>query len=401
MASPLGQRIRTIFIDEFHDLCAPHPDRQQVWDDACRAIAQIPKQRTFVSATHPPHLHRVFLRKAHIDSHSPIRVIRASTDRPELAYYVLGLSHPSTGGALWLSTISLVTRLIELLAPDERILVFFERREEADAFSNTTGCAVYHSKLETVGNNTKAHNLSRWDNGASPVMAATTAAAQGVDRPYIKFVLIYRGTFGMVSYAQQGGRGGRGGRPSYVILLRGNIPVSPYCQTHTHNSEEDIKCDGPLVNYIANKGTCRRKTLLTTMDGEDGSFTCLDKPGCNRCDVCDPDGDMLKIVRAAMIPEPAYLPYQAAIMSSSRASGSDRHHAPQPPPPEPHVTVLAATHPHRKVAPNRAISTGTLITDEVGGRRFEKVRVSRSPICHSISWISPLSDLWSLTRYSS
>jgi hypothetical protein len=378
MASPLGQRIKTIFVDEFHDLCAPHPNRRQAWDKACRAIAQIPKQRTFVSATHPPHLHEVFLRKAHIDSRSPIRVIRASTDRPELAYYVLGLtgSHSPTarsGDTLWLSTIGLVSRLIKLLAPDERILVFFEKCEEASNFSNAIGCAVYHSRLATDGEDTKAHNLNRWDSGKSPVMAATTAAGQGVDRPYVKFVLIHRHTFGMVSYAQQGGR------PSYVILLR-DSRVPPSYGTHPRNSEglglqveEDIKCNHQFADYTTNEGICRRKALLAVMDGvpEGGSFSCLDKAGCNRCDVCDPNGDMLKIVRAAAIPaseiperpEPARQPSQAA-RSSSGASRSDRY--PTNPPSKPHVTASAATNPWPKVVPNRATGTGRADRGEGG-----------------------------------
>lgn len=311
MTSAIGSRIKTIFVDEFHDLYAPHPDRRQIWMDACEAIAQTSKQLAFVSATHPPHLDKAFLEKVPSHPNFPIRVIRASTDRPELAHYILSLSHPSPMGAtegtgamvLWTSTIGLVKRLTELLTPDERILVFFERREQVDDFSSAVGCARYHSKLPTTGNTSKAHNLGCWDCGDPPIMAATMAAGQGVDRPYVKFVLIHGSTFGMLPYAQQAGRAGRGGRPSYVILLR-----DPHaCRQPRGVDKDDANCAAQFQSYAADGGTCRRKALLSVMDGdlqvegggESFAGSCLDRPRCNPCDVCDPESDMLKTVWAA------------------------------------------------------------------------------------------------------
>jgi hypothetical protein len=311
MANALGSRVKTIFIDEFHDLYAPHPERQQVWRKACQAIVQLPKQLAFVSATHPPHLDKVFLKRASIviNPDFPIHFIRASTDRPELAYYVLNLGRASLTRArvLWESTISLVRCLTKLLTPEERILIFFEGCKQADEFSSAVNCARYHSKLPTAGD-TKAHNLDRWDRGDPPIMAATMAAGQGVDRPYVKFVLIHGHTFGMLPYAQQAGRAGRGGRPSYVILLRDPRACHRSEIRPPGEDASDTNCAAQFQNYAADGGTCRRKALLSIMDGElqvqggGGSFAgcCLDKPGCNPCDVCDPESDMLKTVRAAV-----------------------------------------------------------------------------------------------------
>ena len=401
MAGPLGDRISSIFVDEFHDLYAGHPNCLQIWEDACCAIAEMPKPRAFMSATHPPHLHELFLRKAHINPRFPLCSIRAPTDQPKLAYYILSPAHFSIKERLWLSTIGLVGHLVKLLEPDEQILVFFEKREEVDAFLKDTGCAAYHSKLST---DMRAYNLDRWDSGNPPVMAATMAAGQGVDRPHVKFVLIHRHTFGMPSYAQQGGRGGRGGRPSYVILLR-DPTIS--LRTQPESLRDVINCIGPFINYAVNKGVCRRKALLAVMDGElEGkSFTCLDKPGCNPCDVCDPNSDMLKVVSAAAFPlaagEPTGHPSWAAIS-------------------EPHVT---ATRPFPKVTPKQArveredgtmtLSQGSAggsghkgspsselagtsigLADRARGRHFEKVRAS---LRSSIYYI--MSHLRSLTHY--
>jgi hypothetical protein len=224
-----------------------------------------------------------------------------------------------------------VKRLTELLETDERILVFFNSRRQADAFSQETQCAVYHSDLPTVGN-TKAYNLSRWDSGSSPVMAATTAAGQGVDRPHVKFILIHERAFGMVPYAQQGGRGGRGGRPSYVITLR------DACGHQTSPYDEDVNCVGAFQGYVAQKGLCRRKALLAIMDGEDCSFICPNDPRYNPCDVCDPDSEMLKIVQAAAAaPDPSDLGMgncpSTVSSGSSYDSSTGSSSGPSPPPP--------------------------------------------------------------------
>jgi hypothetical protein len=93
-----------------------------------------------------------------IGSHSPIQVIRASTDRPELAYYVLNINHAPKGKALWPLTVSLVGHLTELLEPDERILIFFEQREQVDDFSwvaheksSTCSCCSKKIKIHSLG----------------------------------------------------------------------------------------------------------------------------------------------------------------------------------------------------------------------------------------------------------
>jgi superfamily II DNA helicase RecQ len=350
MTTPLGRRISTIFVDEFHELYAHHPGRKKVWDSACLAISILRKQCVFTSATHPPRLDDVFYRMAHTVRTDQLpngtRVIRASTDRPELAYYILNLPHSSLTSpdknALWLSAILLVNHLRERLEIDERILVFFASRGEADALSsNIFGCTVYHAHLSP---NQKADNLGLWDSGKSPVMAATTAAGQGIDRPYIKFVIIYGHTYGMGPYVQQGGRGGRGGRPSYVISLR-----DPRVSQSPPFRKEDVNCAGPFCDYTTNENVCRRRMLLDVMDGEGESAGCLDKPGCNRCDICDPNSYMLKTIRAAAFPETA---------SHPSAPSSDT------------ISHSSEGYPLEHTTPPTMVKVGE------SGRPFEKVRVS-------------------------
>ena len=331
MITPLGERIKTIFIDEYQDLVCPHPDRILAWEDACRNISLTPRQRVFVSGSHPPGLQNLFVKKAHIDP--SIRLIRACTDRPEIAYYVLNIESRVNEETLWLSCIKLVKRLNRLLEPEERILVFLPSRACVERLSEATKCAMYHSQLPKV-DNTKAYNLHRWDTGDSKVMAATTAAGQGIDRPYVKYVVIMENAFGFPAYVQQAGRSGRGGRFSYTILLR-----NPHFRI-TVRDRMDVNYVKRFEKYSANGTKCRRQAVLDVMDGEDMSTSCLDNPACNPCDVCDPSSDMLKIV------------WEAATLPPTTGYPNPRHMLPLP-------TMLdKAPLPLPKVTPNsRPMST--------------------------------------------
>jgi len=345
MTTTIGHRIKTVFVDEFHDIYAPHPDRKQQWDAACTAIAQIGKQRVFATATHPPLLNDLYRKKAYIvrtdERPHSIRAIRTSTVRLELAYYVLTLtgSHSSVGKsaensasatALWSATFRLVEHLEKrLLEHDERIMVFFESCREAEYFSLQYGnlCALYHGTLTP---DQKAENLGRWDDGTSPVLAATTAAAQGIDRPYVKFVIIHGSTYGMMPYVQQGGRAGRAGRDSFVILLRGpHTGLSRLNSLRKAEEGPDVQVIEPFIKYITNERVCRRRLLLNIMDGvvRSNPADCWEVPGCNACDICSPDSKWLKLVRAAAFPETTSHPAHPSAPSSGALSrgGWDCH----------------------------------------------------------------------------
>lgn len=118
-------------MDEFHDLYDSHPERQQVWEEACLAISQMDKQHVFMSATHPPQLDKIFRKKACILPMQHMQLIRASTNRPELVFFVLNLPKgprgPYASGpsamerreTLWRSMINLVGHLAGHLTADE------------------------------------------------------------------------------------------------------------------------------------------------------------------------------------------------------------------------------------------------------------------------------------------
>lgn len=296
LASPYGHRFTRLFVDETHDAVIPHPKRKKVWRNFADKSTTSHCQRIFLTGTYPPHLKKLFQKATQCAG----PVIRASTDRPEIGYHVANIHRSATA---WSSTKALVKALAETIGEGEQILVFFESSEDVDRFAEQTGCAKYHSKLPATGDN-KAFNLHRWDSGESKVMAATTAAAVGIDRAYIPFVIIYQSTYGLLTYAQESGRGGRRGSPSYTIVVHDD-------RVHRSsnvglNKLSDPNCATALRIFITQSAKCRRRQLLETVDGPQlcrerkDKLECTQIPGCTPCDVCAPNSETALLIRGIL-----------------------------------------------------------------------------------------------------
>ena len=170
-----------------------------------------------ITASYPQHLHKHFCKNAYVLPNT--RLVRASTDRPELGYHFLQLYPEQSKISVGEATRRLVHKLKSTLLPEERMIVFFKDHLGAELFAEDMRCPVYHSQLPTMGNNTKGYNLYVWDSGECPIIAATTALLQGIDRPHVKYVIFHDGTYGVISYHQGGGRAGRAGRFAYTFVL--------------------------------------------------------------------------------------------------------------------------------------------------------------------------------------
>jgi len=307
MATPTGKRAKRLFVDEMHEIYMSHPQRVNVWKSVVEAISQLNLQIMYLSATHPPHLHGALLKNGSISS--PIRVLRASTNRPELGYFVFPFDVTGGKPSLRRRAISLVAALKKTLREGDRILVFFSSTSDADAFAWDTKCAVYHSQL---GNGQMNFNLDQWDTGEQVVMAASPAAALGVDRRQVRYVLDVEPQYGLALAVQEFGRGGRDGQPAYCITLYNN-----HIHYITPNRKLDLDCLQSLQDYKFNMTVCRRKFLLEVMDGKALATTCLKTPGSNLCDVCNPDGEVFQLMKAALDEEP-----------KKPAGGYPGHHGP-------------------------------------------------------------------------
>jgi hypothetical protein len=308
MASPAASHVKKMFVDEPQDCYSGHPDRYMVWLDVALYTSTLELQRVFCSASQPDHLHKVFCQKAGLDIN--VKVIRGSTDRPELGYHVVTVNPSSSRVPIWESLKRLVFHLKTMLRSDERIIIFFQGEDDADRFAMQTGCSKYHSKLPKEGNS-KGYYFKLWARGEEVVMAASTAFQQGVDYPFVAFVLYYKSAYGLIDYTQGAGRGGRRGRFAYVIILR-DEHQDPTCPWSELGSVEDTRCKFAFLQLARNVKSCMRYLILNTMDGEKLAKSCKDVGGSNRCGPCDPEAMVAKFIQQAV-----HLPIPSSALAST------------------------------------------------------------------------------------
>lgn len=284
-------------VDEIQDSYIGHPERKAVYDKQAKTLSRLGLQIIYLSGSHPPHLHKLWCKmtKAPLS----IRVIRASTDRPEIGLHVIRHYIEETGVPIWTALKRTVQALTMELTEKDRIIVFFMSHHEADNFARQTKSAVYHSQLPKIGN-TRSYNMSLWDSGEAKVLAATTALAYGVNRSHVKYAVIFEGSYGLVTFAQEVGRIGRAGHPAEAFLLvnaRSNRVL-----IHTKAAyAKDSECRIDMDNYARNLSICHRFFLLKVLDGSDRARTCFDVPGSNACNVCQPDKSIVALVIKAII----------------------------------------------------------------------------------------------------
>lgn len=242
-----------------------------------------------MSATMPPHRVLNFVNPFGIREHN-LNEVRSSTNRPEIGMHVIRVSPIAGNRALR----HLVNALRQRLTHEERMLVFFSSQAEAQEFAVGARCAVYHSELWQPGN-TKAYNLDLWDRGESKVMACTTAFAHGIDRPGVRYVVIFRPSFGLLTNNQMLGRAGRDGKESHVFFITDEEGIR--CIGRSEASKN--KCEAELEDLIHGQ-ECRRFTNMVCMDGHELATRCNEKPYGVPCDVCAPDGDMQRLALQAV-----------------------------------------------------------------------------------------------------
>ncbi|KAG2062648.1 P-loop containing nucleoside triphosphate hydrolase protein, partial [Suillus decipiens] len=232
--------------------------------------------------------------KMFVDEHhdfllNEVLVYRTCTDRPEIGLHVLRILPNHFKASLQ----SLVYQLRLKMSGSDRMLVFFNSNKEADDFSTTIQCAVFHSDLPTMGRNTKTHNLTMWDSGETQVMACTTAFAQGVDRSSVRFVVITEVEYGLMVVNQMSGRSGRDGQEAHTFYLTQKTSLSSF------ESDQDYHCIKGLDDVLFNND-CRRYTSIKCMDGKGFAYRCNDRPNVVKCDICDPASKMQRIALRAI-----------------------------------------------------------------------------------------------------
>ena len=308
-----------MFIDECHDALTGHPDRADKWNALASRFSRRKIPIVLMSATVPPHLTHRFATAFHIKQEE-LMEIRSSTNRPEIGMHVVRIK-PGLPSHVNGSLERLVHMLSQRLAEHERMLVFFPSQHEAQAYAERTRCAVYHSQLFEEGN-TRTDNLRRWDEGQTKIMACTTAFAQGIDRPNIRSVVIFKPTFGLLTVNQMLGRAGRDGQKSHVFFLTVGDTITTTKSTNLNEAKD--RCLKEL-ELLINGNRCRRSINSLHMDGDILGTRCDETHG-EPCDVCDPHSPMQQLAMKAVQPE---APSGAALPHSDVPKQA---HPPQPAP---------------------------------------------------------------------
>ncbi|KIK76771.1 hypothetical protein PAXRUDRAFT_17951 [Paxillus rubicundulus Ve08.2h10] len=198
LASPMVQCIKRIFVDELHDMVHGHLKQQPRWDVCVRQFSALSAKIILMTVTCPPLAVPHFLKPFNMHP-KDVLTIRGPTDRPEIGLHAIRVLPTLQNIPLH----HIVRALHNRLEQHERMLVFFNTKWEVETFSKASGSAVFHSNLWEAGN-TKAHNLDRWDSGDTKVMACTTVFAQGINRPHIRFVVVFEPDLGLPGHHADG-----------------------------------------------------------------------------------------------------------------------------------------------------------------------------------------------------
>lgn len=206
---------------------------------------------------------------------------------------------PNTSGIPhWETLKHLVFHLRAMLKTEEHIIIFFLNDEDADRFTQQTGCVTYHGKLLMHGN-CKAYYLNLWSRGEANVMATTTAFQQGIDYPWVAYIIYYEHAFGLIDYYQGAGRKGRRACFAYVIVLYDESVH--HC--HTWNKLGMIgntHCLFAFIQIVRSGAPCTHSKILETMDNTTLAVFYKDSEACNSCDVCEPLSVMAEFLRKAI-----------------------------------------------------------------------------------------------------
>jgi superfamily II DNA helicase RecQ len=184
------------------------------------------------------------------------------------------------------------------LKTDERIVVFFQDKADANCFAAQMHCSKYHSKLPLQGKS-KGYYFDLWATGEQVIMAASTAFQQGVDYPWVTFVIYYRSAYSLIDFNQGAGHGGRRGRFSYAIVLRDEGDHLT-CKWSRMGMVQDTHCELAFLQLAIDNKSCKRYLMLRTMDGKELARTCKTVAGSNHCGICDPNSAVSKLFRQVL-----------------------------------------------------------------------------------------------------
>ncbi|KAI9459287.1 hypothetical protein HD554DRAFT_2041944 [Boletus coccyginus] len=280
-------RFTHLFVDECHDILTCPKDRQIAWRKFTEWATAMNIPIFLLSATIPPKLQKKLLKKYSMRIRDTA-IVRSPTNRPEIGLHTIKIVSLSPDYSLF----QLVDGLERRLAEKDRMLVYTFSRPQAERLANSWNCAVYHSTLPLQGN-TKEYNLGRWDRGETKVMLCTSAFGLGVDRPNVRFVVIYEPALDLLTTSQMLGRAGRDGTPSHAFF----VTRDPAASSEKTSRDDQLPKE---LTEIMHKKLCKVYQFMRHLDGEHFPQTCVEIPGQLPCDICEPKNSMHQFAMQAV-----------------------------------------------------------------------------------------------------
>ena len=144
-----------------------------------------------------------------------LEVVRGSVQRPNLRYEVAHVDGEEDRQR------SMLARVKELEGAG---IIYARARDKCEKLAGLlqragVGALHYHARLEPEQ---RSRVQDRFLQGSARVIVATTAFGMGIDKPDIRWVLLYNFPDSLESYVQMVGRAGRDGLPSTCLLFAGD-----------------------------------------------------------------------------------------------------------------------------------------------------------------------------------
>jgi Helicase conserved C-terminal domain len=292
-------RIVRIVVDECHQVLTERGHRNQF--DKIRKLAIYKVQKIYLTATLPPSLLKSFLRN--VDLPPSTKVIRASTNRPNIRYHLLRVDESikhATAVAVDVAKV-LESQFTSGLA---RGIIFVDTVEDAITIGRSFDNCVCHSKMEGLE---RARNQSTWFNDYyfdRKWIVATSGFIHGIDHPRVEAVVACGTLYGLINLTQAFGRAGRLGQPVSVVGISNGLMQLVY---DVHNNVEDHGGREAVTRWVGNTKRCRRETISQFLDGH--LVSCDRLPNAEKCDICDPDAELLQLLRPLVSGSPEVVKY--------------------------------------------------------------------------------------------
>jgi superfamily II DNA helicase RecQ len=288
------KRLDRIVIDECHIVLNQQRDFRPMMQQLGR-LMMARTQVVLLTATLPPSLEgRLWQRMRW--SREQVSLFRGRTSRTNVAYRLWRpiIEREYEGPHRWIQMDHIAAFIRDRIRRSQggRTIVYAHIVEHVTMMAKILGCeAYYHDQVDKTG------VLERFRREPKGVVVATSALGMGVDIPDIRSIIHLGRPRTLLDYAQESGRAGRDGQASEAIIIQPNgIDTPPPWMQDTPSAEQQ------RVDAYMSASPCRRVVLDGYLDGvvdgyqrshcgdhDHGSIT-----GEARCDVCDPDWEVME-----------------------------------------------------------------------------------------------------------